>query len=124
MKKGRVHKMPNYKITLFINEANIARVRKLAESNFPDTAKEIEKINTSPSRSERLSEAESLFEEAKSTVEELRDEMENWKDSLPDNFQNGDKADRIQEALDALEEIINNMESCEFGSVDFPGMMG
>lgn len=73
------------------------------------------------SRSKRLAEAESQIENGKSVVEELRDEMQNWLDNLPENLQSSNKADMLQTAIEQLEEIISNLENCDF-SVEFPGM--
>lgn len=74
------------------------------------------------SRAERLSQAESLFEDAKSQIEDLKSEIEEWKNNLPENLQGGDKASQLEECESALEEIMSNMDNVEFGNVDFPGM--
>lgn len=41
-----------------------------------------------------------------SMLEELKDELQNWYDNLPESFQSGSKGDTLQEAIDALENIV------------------
>jgi len=60
--------------------------------------------------------------DAKAQAEELRDELQDWRDNLPENLQQGSKADEIQSAIDSLEEFINSLESAENAEVEFPGM--
>lgn len=57
------------------------------------------------------------IEEALSTSEELRDELQNWFDNLPEQFQEGSKGDELQEAIDALEEGISNLEDAQNSGV-------
>lgn len=49
-------------------------------------------------------------EEAKTAAEELRDELQSWLDNLPESLADGSKADEIQEAIDSLEEAMNELE--------------
>ena len=79
-------------------------------------------INTKPSRAERLSDACSMAEEAKNIVEELAGEMRDWKDNLPESLQDSEKGDSLEEAASALEELHDNLDACDFESVEFPGM--
>ena len=74
------------------------------------------------SRADRLSHAAELFDEAKSIVDELYDEISNWKENLPENLQSSQKADDLESCASALEDIQSNMDSCDFTSVEFPGM--
>ena len=111
--------MARYKVTLTA-ASSLALKAKLKKLGIDDA--KIEKIDNPSSRADRLREAESNFEEAKSQVEELKEEMEIWRDSLPENLQNGDKASQIEDCISALEDISGNMDSVDFSSVDFPGM--
>ncbi len=115
--------MPKYTVEITVTSTNIAKVRKEIAAAFPGEEFKCDKINFNMSRQDRLGVAESELESAKSIVEELKEEMENWRDSLPENLQNGSKADEINEAVDALEEISSNMEQVDFSSVSFPSMM-
>lgn len=77
-----------------------------------------------PSRADRFSNAISNIEQSRSEIEELRDELQNWRDNLPENLQNGSKADELDEAISALEDALNDAESAagHDGNVNFPGM--
>lgn len=57
-------------------------------------------------------------------AEELRDELQNWRDNIPENMSDGEKANQLDEAISNLEEFISNMESAEGVDVDFPRMIG
>src|SRR5574341_54856 len=85
---------------------------------------EIEKDNTPTSRAARLDEAKSQVDDTKSTIEELTDELQEWYDNLPENFQNGEKGESLQSAIDALEQIQSDLESIDMDNVEFPGMFG
>ncbi len=111
--------MARYNVEFTVTANNIVSLKKMIAAAFPGEEWRVEKIDLSPSRSSRLSDAEQHFETAKSIVEELKDEMENWKDSIPENLQDGDKASEVNWAFDALEEIFGNMDQVDF-SVDFP----
>lgn len=49
--------------------------------------------------------AEDAASQAHSTFEELGDELRQWYDSMPENFQNGDKGTAVEEAAQACEDI-------------------
>lgn len=113
--------MARYTVKLTVEADRIDTLRKQVEKSFPEAMTQVEKINLSPSRADRLAEAAGAADNARSIIEELKDEMENWRDSLPENLQGGDKASQIEDAVSALEDLQSNLESCEF-SVEFPGM--
>lgn len=48
---------------------------------------------------------EEFVSDAFSDAEGLKDELQSWWDNLPENFQNGDKGDALQEAIDALDGV-------------------
>lgn len=50
--------------------------------------------------------------------------MQAWYDSIPQNLQGGTKADEIQDCICQLQDLQANVESLDFSSVEFPGMMG
>lgn len=76
------------------------------------------------SRAKRFEVAQNKASEARAEFEELRDELQNWRDNLPDNMQDGSKAEALDTAIEALEETINQCEEIEGASVEFPGMFG
>ena len=49
-------------------------------------------------------------EEALSLVESVKDELQNWHDSMPESFQQGEKGDAVQSAIDALENVETSMD--------------
>lgn len=115
--------MANYKISITVTGNNIQTVRKQVLAAFgQDVSAQVEKIERATSRPERLSEAEGMVDDAKNVVIELKDEMQEWLDNMPESLQGGSKADEIQEAIDALEELESNLDGADFSSVTFPGM--
>jgi hypothetical protein len=76
------------------------------------------------SRADRYSDAQGSISDAKTEAEELRDELQNWLDGLPENLQNGSKADALNEAISNLDTFIQSAEEAEGTDVEFPGMFG
>lgn len=59
-------------------------------------------------------EVDGLVEDAKSAVEELKDELQEWYDNLPENFQNGEKGEALQSAIDEIDGAsIDNLSTPE-----------
>lgn len=115
--------MPRYHVTLSFDGVNITQVKKKATEFFGEHAEvAVEKVVNPTSRSDRYSEAQSEFENAKSEVESLKQELEDWKDNLPENLQQGTKADELDDAIQTLEQVLDNMENVTFEEVTFPGM--
>lgn len=48
---------------------------------------------------------ESAVNDSYSGMAELKDELQNWLDNIPENLQNGSKADELREAIDAIEGV-------------------
>lgn len=76
------------------------------------------------SRARRYEEAMGNLEAARSECEELKDELESWRDNLPENMQDGEKACQLDEAIDALDTVVCAFEEIEGTDVEFPGMFG
>ena len=116
--------MPNYKVTITVTDSNITRVKKAVALAFDkDISVAVAQIEKQPSRSDRLSEAEGWVSDAKGVVSDLKGELEEWKDNLPESLQNGSKADDLDEAVSALEEIESSLDNIDFITVSFPSMM-
>ena len=47
--------------------------------------------------------------------------MEEWYDNMPENFQSSSKGEEVETCRDVLEELVGNLDQCEWG-IDFPGM--
>ena len=107
-----------------LRKETVEKIAAALVEKYGDKATVTTRDATPPeSRAERFSEACSLVSSAKAEFEELRDELEEWKDNLPENLQDGSKADELQEAIDALVELIDKAEEVEGGDVTFPSMM-
>ncbi len=63
-----------------------------------------------------------MMEDGKAELESLRDELQDWYNSLPENLQQGGKADELQAAVSELEDMISNAEDLTGSDVNFPGM--
>lgn len=66
----------------------------------------------------RKASIQGAIEEARDEAESLRDELQEWLDGLPENLQDGQKAQELQEAIDYLEEGINALEDAESSKVE------
>ena len=119
--------MATYKLTMTVSDSNINVVKKKLEAAFgSEWPGNVEKVNRTPSRAERRDEAEGLINEAKDIVEGLKDEMSDWYDSIPENLQDGDKANTVETARDSLDEAVSNLDEAAstVADVEFPGMFG
>lgn len=118
--------MARWQVTIEGKGVRKSSVEKLAEKmkdQFGEAASISVKDDTPPeSRADRFAAAMSLVSDAMSEVESLKDELEEWHGNMPENFQNGDKGNQIQEAIDNLENIYSELDSISSTDVDFPGM--
>ena len=97
-------------------------IEKHIRAKYPEVRITVERKEPPESRGDRFSEEKWLIGDGKSQAGELRDELRAWLDNLPENLQQGSKADEIQSAIDSLEEFITACEEAEGIEVDFPGM--
>lgn len=118
--------MATWKVTVSGKGVRQASVEKLAEKmreQFGDGANVRVQDATPPaSRADRFAEATGMIGEARSELESLRDELQEWYDNLPENFQNGSKGEELQEAIDALDNLVSEAENLEGSDVTFPAM--
>jgi hypothetical protein len=120
-------RLSTYTITAEVEASRITFVQKKLRDAFGLEADQIftvEKEETNLSRADRLGDAESSMGEAQGIIDELIGEMQNWYDSIPENLQGSQKADDIQECISNLESLLSEIESIDFSTVEFPGMMG
>ena len=99
-----------------------AKKKAAEEGNQPMEVKKMSKKN--PSRRERFEHVQSLITDALAQTEELKGELEEWKDNLPENLQNGSKAQELEDAISNLDELIDALNTAEGVEVDFPGAFG
>jgi hypothetical protein len=116
--------MAIYEVTLTVDEKLKATIEKKLKRAFGKDVPvhTIDRSKTPETRAQRLGEARDEVESARMIIEELKGEMENWKESIPENLQNGAKADEVQESIDALETLNSELENIDFDSVNFPSM--
>ncbi len=65
-------------------------------------------------------EVQPLLDAIKGEIEAIRDEEQDAWDNLPESMQYGDKGDRIQEAIDALEEAADECDDFDFDLITDP----
>lgn len=68
-------------------------------------------------RRERLSKLISQAEEMSAELEAIRDEEQEAFDNMPENMQGGERGDKMQEAIEAMDTAITSLE-------DFNGQLG
>lgn len=113
--------MARYEIKFSVTGNNPKTIVNLIKKVFPEVSVGIEKYEEK-SRANRYADAQQMFEDSKSEVSSLKEELESWRDGLPENLQNGSKADELDEAIQGLESVESEMESVNFDDVSFPGM--
>lgn len=107
-----------------IRQDTVDKITRALLDKYGEKATVTVKDATPPaSRPERFAAAMGRASDARSECEELHSELEEWKDNLPENLQEGSKADEIDEALAQLDEVIQNLQAAEDAEVSFPSMM-
>lgn len=73
--------------------------------------KEIDAIRT------QLEAAQSVLNEIAAALEGIRDDEQCYLDDMPESIQSGDKGDRAQAAIDALDEATGAIEELDFDAI-------
>jgi predicted RNase H-like nuclease (RuvC/YqgF family) len=113
---------PSYTVRVTLPKGGTIRTLEAAlKQLLPRAAFDVEKDEVPSSRCDRLSAA---IADAQSEVEELKQELESWKENLPENLQDGQKAQELDAAIEQLDEVISALDeaSASADSVEFPGM--
>lgn len=120
--------MARFRITISGKGLRRETIKKLTDEfakKYGDGASvSVEDATPPTSRADRFSAVQSLIGDARAECEEIKDELEQWKDNLPDNLQDSEKAQQLDDAISELDTIVSNLEDAEGASVEFPGMMG
>lgn len=66
----------------------------------------------------RFGDARAEMELIHDELESLRDEEQEYYDNMPESFQQGDKGDRAQAAIDLLESALSELEASDFDSIE------
>ncbi|MFJ6324059.1 MULTISPECIES: hypothetical protein [unclassified Rhizobium] len=61
-------------------------------------------------RRKEIARAIAMIEEAKSILETCRDEEQDYYDNMPESFQDGQKGEDAQTAIDALDEGVSSLD--------------
>ena len=72
-------------------------------------------------RRKEIARAVAMIEEAKSILETCRDEEQDYFDNMPEPFQDGQKGEDAQTAIDALEEAVSLIEDVGNSLSDIAG---
>jgi multidrug resistance efflux pump len=67
---------------------------------------------------EEIDRAQAIIDEAMSRLETVKDEEQDYYDNMPESFQNGEKGERVQQAVDALDNAYSELDT-----IDFDGIM-
>jgi hypothetical protein len=67
---------------------------------------------------EEIDRAQAIIGEAMSRLETVKDEEQDYYDNMPESFQNGEKGERAQQAVDALDNAYSELDT-----IDFDGIM-
>lgn len=59
----------------------------------------------------RIAELLSQAEDIKTDVEAIRDEEQDYRDNMPDSFADGEKGEKADASVAALEQVIQDLES-------------
>lgn len=111
--------MPTYRVTFNTTDSRVTTLEKKLRETFPGEAFNVERTDNK-SRTDRMNDAEGDVNAAVSTVQEILDETQDWRDNLPDNLQESEKADRLDDVIGDLQEIIDTLEGIEW-TIEFPG---
>jgi uncharacterized coiled-coil DUF342 family protein len=57
------------------------------------------------------------IDDLKAEIETVRDEEQDKFDNLPENFQDGDRGQRMQAAIDAMDEAIQALENIDIDEI-------
>ena len=72
-------------------------------------------------RRKEVARAVAMIVEAKSILETCRDEEQDYFDNMPESFQDGQKGEDAQTAIDALDEAVSQMDDVSQALGDIAG---
>ncbi len=118
--------MPTFRITVsnkgLTQKALEKLLKPIRDKLGEDADLSIEKVKHPETRRERFDDALSQIESGKAELESLQEELESWVNGMPENLQNGSKAEEINMAISGLEDLVGDLNNVCEGDVEFPGM--
>lgn len=76
------------------------------------------------SRATRYTEAQRLVEDAATEFTDLQEELQDWLGNMPENLRESPKAEQLDDAIAALEDVLSLAEEIVGAEIEFPGMFG
>lgn len=108
-----------------VRQATVEKIAKALEEKYKDGATIVVTDVTPPeSRVDRFANVVSALEDCYADVEVLKSELEDWLGNLPENLQDGDKAQELEAAIEALGEMADEIETAKDREVEFPAAFG
>lgn len=80
----------------------------------------VTEANLPKTRGERFNQAIAKVTEAKEEIDSLNEELTDWRNGLPENQQEGEKAGELDEAIEALDQINESLKDAVEQDVSFP----
>lgn len=96
---------------------SIGNVRGNVRQNPIQPIKGKEVIEMNDAQRKKLTEAAAHLIDAKELIGEIRENEQETYDSIPENLQQGEKGQKVEEAINALEEAADACETA-LGSID------
>ncbi len=76
------------------------------------------------SRAQRLAAALEEISNATNVIEELKDELDEWRNNLPENLEDSATAQKLDEAMDALETLKDEIDGACYAADDIEWPLG
>ena len=67
--------------------------------------------------SAKIAEAEAALQAAQEIIQEVRDGEESARDNLPESLQDGERGQAMQEAIDALDSALSEIEGVDLSEI-------
>lgn len=95
----------------------VSEIQKLKE-HYSKVISALEAAGSDVSKRDELGQILSTLEISPSEmfddIESLKDELENWRDNLPENLQDSEKANQLEDAINSLDSAIDSLQSVDF----------
>ena len=62
-----------------------------------------------------------MVEDIRAEVESIRDDEQDFRENMPESIAGGDKGERADAAIDALDEVVSNLEG--IGELEFESLL-
>lgn len=97
-------------------------IENVIKIKYPQATVIVTRKEPADSRSDRFTDAQGLVDDAHTEFESLRDELQEWRDNMPENLQDGEKANQLDDVISELDDVISSCEEVTDAGVEFPGV--